>query len=81
MSGLVQGKIPRIVIPGKMVGPDENQAATNNSFEYRGRPYTQAGVIEQSAIDFNKEKSKASWQRGLKVVALYMTTGTIIPGR
>lgn len=69
-----QGKYPKIFIPGGMVGPDESGATTNNSYDYRGRPYSFANGYDQAAFDFTREHAKVSWQQGLKVVALYCTT-------
>lgn len=70
-----QGKHTSVFIPGKMCGVDENGAPTsNNSQDYRGRPYTLLNKIDQMAMDHSKEQSKISRQKGLRVLALYLTT-------
>lgn len=72
-----QGRMPKIVLLGRMCGKDTNNNTTNNSIEYRGRPYARENCLDQVAQDFQREQSKTSWQNGLRVLNIYLTTGTI----
>lgn len=75
-----QGRLPKINLPGRMCGNDVNGNATNNSVVYRGRPFSKENAIEREAQDAQGEVVKFSWQRGLRVIGLYLTTGKIQPG-
>lgn len=75
----VQGKLPRVVIPGHMVGYDTNGNTTNDSVVYRGRPMTHMDAIDFAALNAQNEGTKQSWQMGQRVIGLYLTTGQIIP--
>lgn len=72
-----QGKAPRITLPGRMCGRDENNNATNNSVMYRGRPYSRINAIDQEAIDIQREKTRLSWQNGLRTLGFVLTTGKV----
>lgn len=74
-----QGRIPKIVIKGKMQGFDTNHQATNDSIEYRGRPYCSANGYDQFWFDVQREQVKMSWQNGLKTIGYYLTTSRVRP--
>ena len=74
-----QGRLPRIVLPGKMAGKDTNGQVTNNSVIYRGRPFCKEHAIDRGMQDAQKESVVQTWQRGQRVIALTLTTGRIQP--
>ncbi len=63
-----------------MCGYDVNGQFGNNSVVYRGLPYSKENAIDQERIDTQREQVKGSWQRGLRVVALYTTLSNIKNG-
>lgn len=76
---LVQGNWPKTKWSKVMVGEDDNGRFTTNVQEYRGRPYCKAAAIHMDEIDQQREVVKVTQQRGLRQVAIIMTTGTITP--
>lgn len=74
-----QGVYPRTYKPGQMVGEDQNGRMTNNSVEYRGRPWAWVNAFDRHWIDSEIEVNKSAKQRGLRWVGVLMRTGTISP--
>jgi len=74
-----QGKLTRIRIPGKMQGVNTNGDMTNDSVEYRGRPWSSIDCRDMQDIDYMNESVKQSWQAGQRTIGYYLTTGTILP--
>jgi len=62
-----------------MVGKDTNGNFTNNSVEFNGQPFCKEHAIDREAQLAQQKEVAVCWQRGLRVLALYLTTGRITP--
>lgn len=76
-----QGRLPRIapLMRGRLVGENPNGELTNDSVEYRGKPFCRVNAIDMAALDAQRERVVPSWQRGLRVVGYWLQTSRIIP--
>lgn len=75
----VQGKIPKVYLPGRMTGRNTDGDKTNDSVIYRGRPYSSINALEMQMQDEQRELVRPARQIGLRVVGYYLTTGLIQP--
>lgn len=64
---------------GRLVGPNANGELTNNSVEYRGKPFSRENAIDMDALDTQREQVVPSQQRGLRVLGFWLQTSRIVP--
>lgn len=74
-----QGRYPNIFIEGGMVGKNQNGDFTNDSYPYRGRPYSSLNLIDRHLIDAYRERFQPSLQIGKRVIAIWLTTSSTLP--
>lgn len=75
----IQGRLPRVILPSRMHGKNQNGDYTNDSVIYRGRPYSIINAVDMMAIDAQREEAKPSWSRGLRTIGYYLTTSRTLP--